>query len=83
MLWKLQFQARELCEFSVSTSAGRPVLLKNATADASVSWPAILAAHASTAGELDVIGEEMREIAQDETVLLMLARVTQVWARKV
>jgi hypothetical protein len=44
--------------------------------------PASLAAHASTAEELEAIGEEMREIAQDETVLLMLARVTQVWARK-
>jgi len=44
--------------------------------------PAILAAHASTSDELDAICEEMREIAQDESVLLMLARVTQVWARK-
>ena len=44
--------------------------------------PAILAAHASTSDELDAICEEMRKIAQDESVLLMLARVTQVWARK-
>jgi len=44
--------------------------------------PAILAAHASTSEELDAICEEMRQIAQDESILLMLARVTQVWARK-
>jgi len=44
--------------------------------------PAILAANASTAEELDAICEEMRKIAQDESILLMLARVTQVWARK-
>ncbi len=43
---------------------------------------AILAAHASTSEELDAICEEMRKIAQDESILLMLARVTQVWARK-
>lgn len=44
--------------------------------------PAILAAHASTSEELDAICEEIRKIAQDESILLMLARVTQVWARK-
>ena len=44
--------------------------------------PAILAANASTPEELDAICEEMRKIAQDESILLMLARVTQVWARK-
>ena len=44
--------------------------------------PAILAAHASTSEELDAIGEEMYKIANDESILLMLARVTQVWARK-
>lgn len=44
--------------------------------------PAILAAHASTSEELHVICEEMREISQDESILLMLARVTQVWAKK-
>ena len=44
--------------------------------------PAILAAHASTAQELDALCEEMRQIAGDESILLMLARVTQVWARK-
>ena len=43
---------------------------------------AILAAHACTSEELDAICEEMRQIAQDERILLMLARVTQVWARK-
>jgi hypothetical protein len=44
--------------------------------------PAILAANASTPEELDAICEEMRKIAEDESILLMLARVTQVWARK-
>jgi len=44
--------------------------------------PAILAAHASTSEELDAICGEMRKIAQDESIFLMLARVTQVWARK-
>jgi ubiquinone/menaquinone biosynthesis C-methylase UbiE len=44
--------------------------------------PAILAAHASTCAELNAICEEIRKIAQDESILLMLARVTQVWARK-
>jgi ubiquinone/menaquinone biosynthesis C-methylase UbiE len=44
--------------------------------------PAILAARASTVEELEAIGEEMYEIAKDESILLMLARVTQVWARK-
>ena len=44
--------------------------------------PAILAANASTSEELDAISGEMREIAKDESILLMLARVTQVWARK-
>ena len=44
--------------------------------------PAILDAHASTSQELDSICEEMRKIAQDESILLMVARVTQVWARK-
>ena len=43
---------------------------------------AILAARASTAEELEAICDEMYRIAQDESVLLMLARVTQVWARK-
>jgi hypothetical protein len=44
--------------------------------------PAILAARASSSEELDTICEEMRKIAQDESILLMLARVTQVWGRK-
>jgi SAM-dependent methyltransferase len=44
--------------------------------------PAILAVHACTSEELDAICEEMRQIAQNESILLMLARVTQVWARK-
>jgi len=44
--------------------------------------PAILAAGASTADELEWIYQEMRTIANDDSVLLMLARVTQVWACK-
>ena len=44
--------------------------------------PAILSEDASTSEELDAICEEMRKIAQDESILLMLGRVTQVWARK-
>jgi ubiquinone/menaquinone biosynthesis C-methylase UbiE len=44
--------------------------------------PAILAAQASTSEELEAICEEMRKIAQDESIFLMLARVTQAWARK-
>jgi SAM-dependent methyltransferase len=44
--------------------------------------PAILAAGASTQEELESIRGEMRAIAEDESILLMLARVTQVWARK-
>jgi SAM-dependent methyltransferase len=44
--------------------------------------PAILAAGASTPSELEAICQEMQNIASDESVLLMLARVTQVWAQK-
>jgi SAM-dependent methyltransferase len=44
--------------------------------------PAILAAGASTPEELESICGEMRGIADDESILLMLARVTQVWARR-
>lgn len=44
--------------------------------------PAILAAKASTADELESICTEMQAIASDNSILLMLARVTQVWARK-
>jgi ubiquinone/menaquinone biosynthesis C-methylase UbiE len=44
--------------------------------------PAILAAGASTAEELESIYREMGSIAEDDSILLMLARVTQVWARK-
>jgi ubiquinone/menaquinone biosynthesis C-methylase UbiE len=43
--------------------------------------PAILAAGASTPDELESLCAEMRTIASDENTLLMLARVTQVWAR--
>lgn len=44
--------------------------------------PAILAVKASTADELESICTEMQAIASDNSILLMLARVTQVWARK-
>jgi len=44
--------------------------------------PAIVATGAATAAELDSICEEMREIANDETTLIVLARVSQVWAPK-
>jgi ubiquinone/menaquinone biosynthesis C-methylase UbiE len=44
--------------------------------------PSIIAAGASTPAELESLREEMRAIAQDESVLLMLARVTQVWDQK-
>jgi len=43
--------------------------------------PAILAAGASTPDELDSICNEMQTIATDESILLMLARVTQVWSQ--
>jgi SAM-dependent methyltransferase len=43
--------------------------------------PAILAAGAATEEELDTICTELRAVAEDETILVMLARVTQVWAR--
>lgn len=36
----------------------------------------------ATAEELDEVCAEMRGIAKDETIRVMLARVTQVWARK-
>jgi len=42
--------------------------------------PAILAVGASTQEELDRLCSEMQAIANDDSVLLMLARVTQVWA---
>ncbi|HXY16527.1 MAG TPA: methyltransferase domain-containing protein [Terriglobales bacterium] len=43
--------------------------------------PAILSAGASTPDELVSICQEMQTIATDENILLMLARVTQVWAQ--
>jgi ubiquinone/menaquinone biosynthesis C-methylase UbiE len=43
--------------------------------------PAIFAAGASTPEDLESICAEMQTIAKDETTLLMLARVTQVWVR--
>lgn len=45
------------------------------------SLTAIFAAGASTPEELGSICADMQTIAQDETTLVMLARVTQVWAR--
>jgi SAM-dependent methyltransferase len=42
--------------------------------------PAILAAGVATQEELDTVCSEIRAIAEDETTLVMLARVTQVWA---
>jgi SAM-dependent methyltransferase len=42
---------------------------------------AILAAGAATQEELDTICAGLRTVAEDETTLVMLARVTQVWAR--
>ena len=42
---------------------------------------AILAAGAATREELDTICAGLRTVAEDETTLVMLARVTQVWAR--
>ncbi|HXY51731.1 MAG TPA: methyltransferase domain-containing protein [Terriglobales bacterium] len=44
--------------------------------------PAILSAGASTSEELERICTEMQMIAQDDSTLLLLARVSQVWARK-
>jgi ubiquinone/menaquinone biosynthesis C-methylase UbiE len=44
--------------------------------------PAILAAGASTPDEIESICKEMQTIANDESILLMLARVTQVWAQR-
>ena len=43
--------------------------------------PAILAAGVATQEELDTVCGEIRAIAEDETTLVMLARVTQIWAR--
>ena len=43
--------------------------------------PAILAACVATKEELDTVCSEIRAISEDETTLVMLARVTQVWAR--
>ena len=42
----------------------------------------IVASGASTHDELEDIYTDMRRIAKDESILLMLARVIQVWARK-
>lgn len=43
---------------------------------------ATFAAGASTPSELEAICQEMQNIASDESILLRLARVTQVWAQK-
>jgi hypothetical protein len=44
--------------------------------------PAVFAAGVATPEELESICAEMRSIAEDESVLLLLARVTQVWVSK-
>lgn len=44
--------------------------------------PAILAAGASTPAELETICDEICKLAEDESTLVMLARVTQVWAKQ-
>ena len=44
--------------------------------------PAIFAAGVASPEELESICAEMRSIAEDESVLLVLARVTQVWVSK-
>jgi len=41
-----------------------------------------LKARASSPDELEAIYQEMQSIAENDSILLMLARVTQVWARK-
>jgi SAM-dependent methyltransferase/GNAT superfamily N-acetyltransferase len=43
---------------------------------------AIVQSGAASAKELEEICDEMRAIAEDETTLVVLARVAQVWARK-
>ena len=43
--------------------------------------PAILASSVVTKEELDAVCNEIKAVAMDETTLVMLARVTQVWAR--
>lgn len=43
--------------------------------------PAVFAVGASTPEELESIRAEIQTIAKDETTLVMLARVTQVWVR--
>ena len=42
--------------------------------------PVILASGVATKEELDTVCSEIRAVAEDETTLVMLARVTQVWA---
>ena len=44
--------------------------------------PAIVAAKAATPEELESLCAEISTIARDESILVMLARVTQVWAQK-
>jgi len=44
--------------------------------------PAIFAANAATQQELESICEEIEQIAKDETTLVVLASVTQIWAQK-
>jgi len=44
--------------------------------------PALLQAGLSTPEEIDRITAEMKTLAEDETTLIGMARMTQVWARK-
>jgi ubiquinone/menaquinone biosynthesis C-methylase UbiE len=44
--------------------------------------PAIFAANAAAPQELESICEEIEQIAEDETILVVLASVSQIWARK-
>jgi len=44
--------------------------------------PAIVEHGVATNEDLDRVCAELCRIAEDETVLVMLARVTQVWARR-
>lgn len=44
--------------------------------------PAILAVNAATPQELESICREIEQIAEDESILVVLATVTQVWAQK-
>jgi hypothetical protein len=44
--------------------------------------PAVVEADAASAEELESLCDDLRAIAHDETTLVILARVSQVWSRK-